>query len=506
MEHPSMLLPPPPRPPLLPPPPPHHKSFQPSALNLDNKINPSIILIIIILAIIFFVSGLLHLLVRFLLRPSQRNPDEFLENVTALQGQLQQLFHLHDAGVDQSFIDTLPVFQYKTIIGLKDPFDCAVCLCEFEPDDKLRLLPKCSHAFHVDCIDTWLLSHSTCPLCRASLLQDFGATNNFSPVVCVLESGSNTVESSRELERGNSSNHRDEFGSNRSDTAEEVAKTKKKEDKIVTVKLGKFRNVDGGEGSSDIITTTNNSSNNNNTQNGGGGGGGGVGGGSGGGNNLGSRRCYSMGSFAYVLDDATSLQVPIRTPIKKARTTTKNKSGLKAGQRSAMSEYGGGDSRREFNGIDAFRSLEILGNNNNGGGSGSTSNKESFSISKIWLRGNGDKNNKKSGNVIGNGNGNGNGNVIGISNGNGNGNVIIGNGNGNGNGNEMDRSSRRTISEFEVDVSELGIDEETQSCYSVDSLANPTTTTSSTRRTLLWLMGRQNKIVHNHSSSFSSNI
>ncbi|GKC28857.1 hypothetical protein Tco_1036151, partial [Tanacetum coccineum] len=62
--------------------------------------------------------------------------DEF-DNVSALQGQLQQLFTLHDSGVDQSFIDTLPVFDYKSIIGVKCPFDCAVCLCEFENDDNL---------------------------------------------------------------------------------------------------------------------------------------------------------------------------------------------------------------------------------------------------------------------------------------------------------------------------------------------------------------------------------
>ncbi|XP_078438820.1 RING-H2 finger protein ATL13-like [Wolffia australiana] len=133
------------------------------------EINPSILLIIVILSAIFFISGLLHLLVRLLLKPAGGAADD-RDGATALQGQLQQLFHLHDAGVDQSYIDTLPVFVYKTLIGGKDPFDCAVCLCEFDPDDKLRLLPACSHAFHLPCIDTWLLSHSTCPLCRCPLL------------------------------------------------------------------------------------------------------------------------------------------------------------------------------------------------------------------------------------------------------------------------------------------------------------------------------------------------
>lgn len=45
--------------------------------------------------------------------------------------------------------------------------DCSVCLSEFQENERLRLLPECSHAFHVPCIDTWLKSHSNCPLCRA---------------------------------------------------------------------------------------------------------------------------------------------------------------------------------------------------------------------------------------------------------------------------------------------------------------------------------------------------
>ncbi|CAI9279817.1 unnamed protein product [Lactuca saligna] len=54
-------------------------------------------------------------------------------------------------------------------MGSKEPFDCAVCLCEFSKRDKLRSLPLCSHAFHIHCIDTLLLSNSSCPLSKGTL-------------------------------------------------------------------------------------------------------------------------------------------------------------------------------------------------------------------------------------------------------------------------------------------------------------------------------------------------
>ncbi|KAK6725472.1 hypothetical protein RB195_004042 [Necator americanus] len=42
---------------------------------------------------------------------------------------------------------------------------CTVCLCEFETGEEVRNL-RCTHIFHVSCIDKWLVYNKKCPVCR----------------------------------------------------------------------------------------------------------------------------------------------------------------------------------------------------------------------------------------------------------------------------------------------------------------------------------------------------
>jgi len=47
---------------------------------------------------------------------------------------------------------------------------CAVCLCEYEPRDLVRVLP-CHHYFHRQCIEPWLERNKTCALCKHAIDQ-----------------------------------------------------------------------------------------------------------------------------------------------------------------------------------------------------------------------------------------------------------------------------------------------------------------------------------------------
>ncbi|KAJ7533741.1 hypothetical protein O6H91_13G062200 [Diphasiastrum complanatum] len=72
---------------------------------------------------------------------------------------------LQTVGLNKLFLDSLPSFVFSKKMAV-EAVECSVCLCEFQENEKGRLLPKCNHRFHTGCIDMWFHTHSTCPLCR----------------------------------------------------------------------------------------------------------------------------------------------------------------------------------------------------------------------------------------------------------------------------------------------------------------------------------------------------
>lgn len=74
-------------------------------------------------------------------------------------------------GLRKAALRQIPVAVYGAEQGVGST-ECPICLGEFLDGDKIRVLPKCHHCFHVKCVDVWLASHTSCPTCRQSLAEE----------------------------------------------------------------------------------------------------------------------------------------------------------------------------------------------------------------------------------------------------------------------------------------------------------------------------------------------
>ncbi|KAJ3704924.1 hypothetical protein LUZ61_008629 [Rhynchospora tenuis] len=131
-------------------------------LNQSN-FTPSMAIVIIVLIAVFFLLGFFSIYVRQCAGEGAAGTGPAVPVPTT---------NRQPKGLDPAIVDSFPTMVYSEVkehkMG-KGALECAVCLSEFEDDEKLKLLPKCSHVFHPDCIDAWLVGHATCPVCRYNL-------------------------------------------------------------------------------------------------------------------------------------------------------------------------------------------------------------------------------------------------------------------------------------------------------------------------------------------------
>lgn len=136
-----------------------------SVISPTPNTNSSMVIIIAVLFVAFIFLLSLSVYIRYC-NPNAANSGP--SNAAAPQQPSKR-------GLDPKVIESFPIFEYSDVKDLKygegggGTLECAVCIAEFNNGDTLRLLPKCDHVFHPECIDAWLGAHSTCPVCRANL-------------------------------------------------------------------------------------------------------------------------------------------------------------------------------------------------------------------------------------------------------------------------------------------------------------------------------------------------
>ncbi|EEF39831.1 ring finger protein, putative [Ricinus communis] len=145
---------------------------------------------------------LLHLYSRYLQRLQERRRRAAIHRLRRQIAPEIANFSVEQpkVGLDPLVIASIPAFKYNQTdqLGHDEALECSVCLSTVVEDAMVRLLPNCKHMFHVECIDMWLGSHTTCPICRAV------AEPMIQPSAPPLQEG-NTLPSVPEMEKGSAS-------------------------------------------------------------------------------------------------------------------------------------------------------------------------------------------------------------------------------------------------------------------------------------------------------------
>lgn len=94
------------------------------------------------------------------------------ENYEALLSLAERLGEVKPKGLNKADIEQLPSYRYSSEGSDTEQTVCVVCMCDFECRQMVRVLP-CAHEFHSKCVDKWLKSNRTCPICRGDAANYF---------------------------------------------------------------------------------------------------------------------------------------------------------------------------------------------------------------------------------------------------------------------------------------------------------------------------------------------
>ncbi|KAJ7956975.1 RING-H2 finger protein [Quillaja saponaria] len=129
----------------------------------DKNFDANVVMVLSVLLCALICSLGLNSIIRCALRCSSIVANDSGSNTPA---------RLANKGVKRKALKTFPTINYSAEMKLPSlDTECAICLSEFSNGERVRLLPKCNHGFHVRCIDKWLSSHSSCPKCRQCLIE-----------------------------------------------------------------------------------------------------------------------------------------------------------------------------------------------------------------------------------------------------------------------------------------------------------------------------------------------
>lgn len=174
-----------------------------SSQDAISNFQPSLAVVIGILGLMFALTFILLIFAKVChhrqLLPLSGDPNNQLSTLMRSRSRF--------SGIDKTSIESLPFFRFSSLKGSKQGLECSICLSKFEDVEILRLLPKCKHAFHIDCIDHWLEKHSSCPICRNKVNIEDETTFAYSNSLRMLVSDESNIEIFVEREEEKENRH-----------------------------------------------------------------------------------------------------------------------------------------------------------------------------------------------------------------------------------------------------------------------------------------------------------
>ncbi|KAK9070193.1 hypothetical protein SSX86_010593 [Deinandra increscens subsp. villosa] len=136
-----------------------------SPSSVHNNFDSNVVMVLSVLLCALVCSLALNSIIKCVLRCTSVLRSEISASPESSSAKLSK------TGIKKKVLKTFPTVNYWH--GLQLPGlgkECVICLGDFAKGERVKILPKCNHGFHVRCIDKWLGAHSSCPTCRQCLL------------------------------------------------------------------------------------------------------------------------------------------------------------------------------------------------------------------------------------------------------------------------------------------------------------------------------------------------
>lgn len=135
----------------------HYTDFDDSNFKIRGR---TLFYVVVLVCVIIFVT-LVYLYARWVCRVAPLGSSPRSGHAPSQQTAPRQ-------GLDPNAISNLPIILHRPSANSNEA-ECPICLGIFRSGEKVKVLPDCRHCYHSECVDEWLRTQSSCPLCRAPL-------------------------------------------------------------------------------------------------------------------------------------------------------------------------------------------------------------------------------------------------------------------------------------------------------------------------------------------------